>query len=47
MREVVREELMKLRSSLLAFISDEEQENIEKLYGKPSREVDRVIEADL
>ncbi len=46
-REVVQEELMKLRASLLPFTSDEEQANIEQLYGKPSDEVDRVLEAEV
>jgi hypothetical protein len=46
-REVLQEELMKLRASLLPLISDEEQGNIEELYAKPSEEVDRVIETDL
>lgn len=46
-REVLQEELMKLRASVLPFISDDEQANIEELYGKPSGEVDRVIETTL
>lgn len=46
-REIVREELMKLRASLLPLISDEEQKNIEKLYGNPSEEIEREIETEL
>jgi len=32
-------EFMKLRASLIPYISDEEQKDIENLYGKPSNEV--------
>jgi len=46
-REVLQEELMKLRASVLPLISDEEQANVEEMYGKPSEEVDRVIETEL
>lgn len=37
-QEGLSTELMKLRAMLLPFVSDEEQEDIEKLYGEPSRE---------
>jgi len=46
-REVLQEELMKLRGSLLPYISDEEQRDIEESYKKPSEEKTRTIESDL
>jgi hypothetical protein len=38
-KESIEIEFMKLRTSLLLYISDEEQKDIETLYGKPSSEV--------
>jgi len=46
-REVLQEELIKLRGSLLPYISDEEQRDIEETYKKPSEEKARTIESDL
>ncbi len=43
-REVLTEELMKLQAFLLPFVSQKEQRNIEKLYGKPSRKVAKSVE---
>ena len=36
-REVLNQELTRLRALILPFVSEKEQKNIEKLYGKPSR----------
>jgi len=34
---------MKLRASLLPYVSEKEQEEIEKLYKKPSRKVKKSL----
>ena len=39
LKESMEIEFMRLRASLVPYISDEEQKDIESLYGKPSREV--------
>ncbi len=36
-REVLQAELMKLRALALPEVTEKEQKDIEKLYGKPSR----------
>ena len=46
-RNVLQEELMKIRATLIPLISAQEQEDIEELYGKPSNEVDRIIDTNL
>jgi len=46
-REVFNEELMKFRSLVLPFVSQEEQKDIEKRYGRPSRKVMKSIEIEL
>jgi len=46
-REVFDEELMKLRALLLPFVSQKEQKDIEKRYGRPSRRVAKSIEIEL
>lgn len=38
-REVLDQEFMKMRAVLLPFVSEKEQKDIERLYGKPSRKV--------
>jgi len=38
-KESMEIEFMKLRASLVPYISNEEQKDIETLYGKPSKEV--------
>ncbi|MDP2209454.1 MAG: hypothetical protein Q8K98_11905 [Bacteroidota bacterium] len=38
-REVLALEMMSLRSLIIPFISEKEQGDIEKHYGKPSRKV--------
>ena len=46
-REVLSQELMKLRALLLPLVSQKEQRDIEKRYGKPSRKVAKTIEAEI
>jgi len=36
-KEAVSEEIMKLHSIILPYVSDEEQKEIEALHGKPGR----------
>ena len=38
-REVLAQEMMSLRALIIPFVSDKEQNDIEKHYGKPSRKV--------
>ena len=42
-RDALEEELLKLRLLLAPYISDEEQEEIEKNYGEPSKNVARSL----
>lgn len=42
-REALSQELMKLRALALPDISDKEQKEIEKLYGKPTRKIAKSI----
>ncbi len=46
-REVLTQELMKFRALLLPSVSEKEQREIEKLYGKPSRKVAKTIEVEI
>jgi hypothetical protein len=43
-REVLNQELMKFRALLLPFVSQKEQRDIEKRYGKPVRQVAKSID---
>lgn len=43
-REVLSQELMKFRVLLLPKVSEKEQKDIEKLYGKPVRKAAKSIE---
>ncbi|MBU4481629.1 hypothetical protein L6279_03480 [Candidatus Parcubacteria bacterium] len=45
-REVFEQELMKLRASLLPFVSQGEQKDIEKRYGKPVRQTAKSIDVE-
>ena len=38
-REVLAQEMMSLRALIIPFVSDKEQNDIEKRYGKPSHKV--------
>lgn len=42
-RDVLEDELMKMRLLLAPYISDEEQKEIEESYGEPSKEVVRAL----
>lgn len=42
-RDALEEELLKMRLLLAPYISDEEQEEIEKSYGEPSKDVSRSL----
>jgi hypothetical protein len=42
-RDALEEELSKMRLLLAPYISDEEQEEIEKSYGEPSKDVARSL----
>lgn len=46
-REILDQELMKLRSLLLPFVSEKEQKEIERLYGKPSRKAAKSRKLEL
>ena len=43
LKETISSEFMKLRASLLPYVSEKEQEEIEKLYKKPSRKVKKSL----
>jgi len=43
-KEVFNQELMKLRALLLPFVSQKEQKDIEKRYGKPVRQTVKSID---
>ena len=42
-RDALEDKLLKLRLLLAPYISDEEQEKIEKSYGEPSKDVARSL----
>ena len=42
-REIFEQETMKFRALFLPFVSQKEQRDIEKLYGKPSRDVAKSL----
>jgi len=46
-REVLNQELMKFRALLLPFVSQKEQKDIEKRYGKPIRQIGKTIEIEI
>lgn len=41
--DALEEEMVKLKLLLAPYISDEEQQEIEKNYGEPSKEVSRTL----
>jgi hypothetical protein len=43
MREVLEQELMNFRALLLPSVSQKEQKDIEKRYGKPSHDIAKTI----
>ena len=46
-KESIEAEFMKLRASLIPYISDEEQKDVETLYGKPSSDVAYTINLEV
>lgn len=46
-REVLEQELMKLRALLLPFVSPKEQRDIERRYGKPGRKTVKSIDVEI
>ena len=42
-RDALEEEILKLRLLLAPYVSDKEQEEIEKSYGEPSKEVVKTL----
>jgi predicted transcriptional regulator len=46
-RETIQEEMMKIRAELIPYISDREQEEIDRLYDKPSRRIAKSRKYDL
>ncbi len=42
-RDALEDEIMKMRLLFAPYVSDEEQREIEKSYGKPSKEVARTL----
>lgn len=47
LREVLVLELMKLRADLLPYVSEKEQNEIEKIYGKPGKKVARSVGVEI
>jgi len=47
LKEVLTLEFMKLRADLLPFVSEKEQRNIERLYGKPTRKAAKSIKVKI
>lgn len=43
-REILEQEIMKLRALFMPFVSQKEQKDIEKRYRRPSRKVAKSIE---
>ena len=43
LKEVLTSEFMKLRADLLPFVSDKEQKEIKKMYGKPRRKIAKSV----
>ena len=46
-REVLGQEFMKFKALLLPSISEKEQRDIEKCYGKPVRQIAKSIEVEI
>lgn len=47
LKEVLVLELMKLRADLLPYVSEKEQEEIEKIYGKSGKKVARNVDVKI
>ena len=46
-REVLNQELMKFRALILPFVSQREQKDIERRYGKPVRQKAKSIDIEI
>jgi len=46
-REVLEQELMKFRALLLPSVSQKEQKDIERRYGKPTRQIVKSIDIEI
>ncbi|MGH2574708.1 MAG: hypothetical protein ACRDFC_03300, partial [Ignavibacteria bacterium] len=46
-RETIQEEMMKIRAEIIPYISDREQNEIDRLYDKPSRKIAQSKKYDL
>ena len=46
-REILEQESMKFRGSLIPWVSQKEQKDIEKRYGRPSRKVAKSAEIQI
>ena len=46
-QEIIKQESMKFRALFLPLVSQKEQKDIEKRYGKPSRRIAKSIEIKL
>jgi len=42
-KDALEDEIMKMRLLFAPYVSDEEQKEIEKSYGKPSKEIARTL----
>lgn len=42
-RDVLEDEIIKMRLLFMPYVSDEEQREIEESYGKPSKEVAKTL----
>ena len=43
LKEVVKEEMIKIRLMLVPYVSDEEQKEIKEMYKEPSKEIARSL----
>lgn len=46
-REVIEQEMTKFRALFLPAVSQKEQKDIEKFYGKPNRQISKSIDVRL
>lgn len=46
-REVLAQEFMNFRAVLLPYVSQREQKDIEKRYGKPSRKTVKTVKVEI
>jgi len=46
-KDTIQEEMMKMRAEIIPYISDKEQEEIDRLYDKPSHKIAKSKKYDL